>query len=85
MLGDVIPGIEAKRIPGLRRFDVLRLDLGDEVEFATIMTFDSIENVIALQGEDYEWCYVPDVARAVLKRWDPTCAHYDAVEAKTHA
>ena len=65
----VIPGIEAKNIPGYKGFEVLRKDNGDEVEFMTIITFDSIQNVIDFQGEDYTRAYIPDVAKAVLKRW----------------
>lgn len=48
-----------------------------EVEFVTMMTFDSIQSVIDFQGEDYERCYVPDVAQAVLERWDLTAAHFE--------
>ena len=80
LLGDVIPGIEAMGIPGYRGIEVLRRDGGDEVEFVTIMTFDSIESVIAFKGEEYEASYVPEPAREVLKRWDETAAHYEVVE-----
>ena len=66
---DVLPGIEAKKIPGYRKIEVLRIDLADEVEFVTIMTFDALQNVKDFQGEDYKKCYVPEVARKVLKRW----------------
>lgn len=76
----VIPGIEAKRIPGYRGFEVFRRDLEDEVEFVTIITFDSLDSVISFQGEDYARAYVPDAARAVLSRWDPTCAHFAALK-----
>ncbi|MDX1646769.1 MAG: hypothetical protein R3304_06480 [Longimicrobiales bacterium] len=72
----VIPGIEAKGIEGYRGIEVLRRDRDDDVEFVTIMTFDSVESVIEFQGEDYERCYVPEPARAVLERWDPTAAHF---------
>jgi antibiotic biosynthesis monooxygenase (ABM) superfamily enzyme len=77
----VIPGIEAKSIPGYRGFDVLRRDHGSEVEFVTMITFDAIENVIAFQGEDYARAYVPDAARKVLSRWDDECAHYEVLDA----
>lgn len=72
----VIPGIEAKKIPGYRSIEVLRRDRGEEVEFITMMTFDSLQNVIDFQGEDYEAAYVPAEAQRVLKRWDDRCAHY---------
>ena len=39
------------------------------------MSFDSIDNVIAFQGADYEAAYVPEEARKVLKRWDPLDHH----------
>lgn len=76
---EVIPGIEAKEIPGYRGIEVLRRDRGDEVEFVTIMAFDSLQSVVDFQGDDYARAYVPDVARAVLKRWDSEAAHYEVV------
>ena len=78
--GTVIPGIESKEIDGYRGIEVLRRDHESEVEFVTMMTFDSLDSVIAFQGEDYVRSYVPDVARAVLKRWDPTATHYAVLE-----
>ena len=81
---EVIPGIEAKKIPGLKKFEVLRIELQDEVEFVTIMTFESLQNVIALQGENYKKCYVPDAAQKVLKRWDLEVPHYELIETRTY-
>ena len=40
---EVIPGIEALRIPGFRHIDLMRRELGDEVEFQTLMWFDDLE------------------------------------------
>lgn len=77
LLSDVIPSIEARRIPGFRGIEVLREDLGDEVEFCTVMTFENLDNVVAFQGADYTHAYVPDRARAVLKRWDEVSRHYE--------
>ena len=77
---EVFPGIEAKKIPGFRSIELFRRNLGDEVEFVTTMTFDSLKNVIDFQGEDYERCYVPDPAKLVLQRWDQVAAHYEAIE-----
>ncbi len=81
---EVFPGIEAKKIPGYRAIELLRLDRDDEVEFVTIMTFDSIQNVIDFQGPDYQRCYVPDAARKVLKRWDRTSDHYEVRETRAY-
>ena len=74
---EVIAGIEGKHILGFHRIDVLRRPLGDEVEFITIMEFESLDNVKSFVGEDYEQCYVPDAARRVLKRFDERSQHYE--------
>ncbi len=81
---EVFPGIEAKKIPGYRGIELLRLDRGDEVEFVTIMTFDSIQNVIDFQGPDYQRCYVPEAAQKVLKRWDQTSDHYEVKDTRNY-
>ena len=81
---EVFPGIEAKKIPGYQSIELFRLDLGDEVEFVTIMTFDSLQNVIDFQGEDYKRCYVPDDAKLVLKHWDQKSAHYELIECRKY-
>lgn len=75
----VIPSIEEKKIPGYGAFEILRKDNGDEIEFVTIITFDSLQNVIDFQGEDYTRSYVPEAAQAVLKRWDHYCDHYEVI------
>jgi antibiotic biosynthesis monooxygenase (ABM) superfamily enzyme len=80
----VFPGIEAKKIPGYRAIELLRRNVGDEVEFTTVMTFDSLDNVIAFQGEDYEAAYVPEAARKILKRWDERSTHHEQVQARQY-
>jgi len=77
---EVFPGIEDKRIPGYQSIELMRRDTPNEVEFVTIMTFDSLQNVIDFQGEDYTRCYVPDAAQLLLKRWDQVSADYEAIE-----
>lgn len=72
---DIIPGIEKKNIAGYKRMQLLRRELEEEVEFTTIMWFDSIDAVIDFVGEDYETVYVPDQARAVLSRFDQKSVH----------
>ncbi len=77
---EVFPGIEAKNIPGYLSIELLRRDFDDEVEFITIMTFQSLQNVVDFQGQDYTRCYVPEDAQKLLKRWDQNSAHYEVVE-----
>jgi len=80
----VLPGIEAKKIPGYRKIEILRIEQDEEVEFVTIMTFDSIQNVIDFQGQNYKKCYVPNVAQEVLKRWDQESTHYELIETRKY-
>ena len=42
---EVIPGIEARRIPGFRHIDLLRRDIGAEIEFVTLMWFESLDAI----------------------------------------
>ena len=78
--GEVIPGIEARRIPGFRHIDLMRREAGDEVEFQTLMWFDSLDAIKAFMGEDYSVSHVPAAARAVLKRFDSRAAHFEVLD-----
>ena len=74
---EILPGIAQKQIPGYRGVHLLRRELADEVEFVTMMWFDSIDSVREFMGEDYEVAYVPESARKVLARFDERSQHYD--------
>jgi antibiotic biosynthesis monooxygenase (ABM) superfamily enzyme len=82
---EIFPGIAAKQVPGYRGIRLLRRPLpSGEVEFATIMSFDSWDAVRAFAGEDYSRAYVPASARAVLARFDEHSAHYEVREHLTY-
>ncbi len=76
---EIIPGILAKNVPGFRSIQLLRRRQvsAAEVEFVTMMTFDSWEAVRAFAGDDPELAYVPESARRILARFDERSAHYD--------
>jgi heme-degrading monooxygenase HmoA len=74
--GEVIPGIEARRIPGFRSFDLVRREREPDVEFMTLMWFDTLDSVRAFMGEDYEAAHVPPSAQEVLADFDRRSAHY---------
>jgi heme-degrading monooxygenase HmoA len=74
---EIFVGIQAREIAGFRRIQLLRRDLGDEVEFVTIMWFDSLDAVREFAGDDFEVAVVPPKARAVLKRFDGRSQHYE--------
>jgi heme-degrading monooxygenase HmoA len=77
---EIFVGIHEREIPGFQEIQLFRRDMGDEVEFITIMWFDAIEAVKAFAGEDYEVAVVPPKARAVLKRFDARSQHYEVRE-----
>ena len=78
---EIFPGIAAKGIEGYQGIRLLRRPLpSGEVEFATIMTFDSLDAVRAFVGEEYETAYVPERARLVLARFDERSSHYEVRE-----
>ena len=78
--GEVIPGIEARRIAGFRHIDLMKRHLEDEVEFQTLMWFDSLDAIKAFMGNDYSVSHVPAAAQAVLKRFDDRAAHYEVID-----
>ena len=77
---EIIVGIKNRNIPGFREIQVCRRELGNEVEFVTVMWFDSLNAVRAFAGEDYEVAVVPKKARAVLSRFDERSQHYEVRE-----
>jgi antibiotic biosynthesis monooxygenase (ABM) superfamily enzyme len=81
---EIFPGIAAKNIPGYRGIELLRRDAGGEVEFITMMRFDSLQSVKDFVGEDYEQSYVPEKARAVLARFDQRSQHYEFKESRSY-
>ncbi len=82
---EIFQGIASKKIPGYKGIQLFRRSLSegsgkDEVEFITIMWFDSIDAVKKFAGEDYETAVVPPNARKVLKRFDDFSQHYEVRE-----
>jgi len=77
---EVIPGIEARNIPGFRHIDLMKRDLGGEIEFQTLMWFDSLDSIKAFMGDDYSVSHVPLEARAVLNSFDDRAAHFEVID-----
>jgi heme-degrading monooxygenase HmoA len=78
--GEVIPGVEARRIPGFVHIDLLRRETEGEVEFTTLMWFRSLDAVRGFTGDDYAVAHVPEAARRVLSRFDARAAHCEVVD-----
>jgi len=74
---EIFTGIQNRRIAGYKGIQLFRRSLDAEVEFVTVMWFDSLEAVRAFAGEDYDVAVVPPSARALLSRFDARSQHYE--------
>jgi len=74
---EIFVGIQNRKIRGFNGIQLLRRDVGQEIEFVTIMLFDSLDSIREFAGEDYELAFVPEKARAVLSRFDERSQHYE--------
>src|SRR5512145_2489718 len=71
---ELLPGISGKH--GYRGSHLLRRDLGDEVEFITILFFDSLDDIRAIAGPNYDVAVIPEERKRHLSRFDATARHY---------
>ena len=85
LLSEIFTGIAARNISGYRGISLGKRESGAEVEFVTIMWFDSLDAVRAFAGENYEAAVVPPSARALLSRFDPVSTHYETTVAPPFA
>lgn len=74
---EMFPRIHGQRIQGFHGISLSRFDGADEIEFMTIMRFDSIEAIQSFAGERYQDAVVLPKARAVLSRFDAQSRHYE--------
>jgi heme-degrading monooxygenase HmoA len=72
---ELLPGIGKAK--GYRGSYLLRRETGDEVEFITVMLWDSIDAIRAVAGSDYETAIIPEERRKHLSRYDAKSAHYE--------
>lgn len=75
---ELLPGLS--KVKGFRGSYLLRREAGDEVEFVTLILWESLEDVRAVAGADYETAVIPEARRKYLKRFDAKAAHYEVVE-----
>ncbi|MFA5815928.1 MAG: hypothetical protein WC865_09950 [Bacteroidales bacterium] len=74
---EIFVGINSRKIIGYKGIQLLKRNLENEVEFITIMWFDSIDSVRVFAGEDYEKAVVPKEAQMLLSRFDKKSQHYE--------
>ena len=72
---ELLPGIT--NVKGYHGSYLLRRDLEGEVEFITIMLWESTDAIRAVAGPDYETAVVPEDRRKHLSRYDGKSAHFE--------
>jgi heme-degrading monooxygenase HmoA len=78
---EIFPGIATKNVLGYKEIQLFRRSINNkEVEFITIMWFESWDAVKQFAGEDYQRAYVPSKARDILARFDEFSQHYEIKE-----
>jgi heme-degrading monooxygenase HmoA len=80
LLSEIFENIQNRDIDGYRGIELYRREVGEEVEFITVMKFDSLDAVRAFAGDDYEVAVVPPKARALLAHFDQRSQHYQVIK-----
>jgi len=74
---EIFSGIEKRKIKGFIDIQLLMRNLEAEVEFITIMRFDSFDSVKEFAGNDYEKAVIYPDAKPLLLRYDERSQHYE--------
>ena len=72
---ELLPGIG--KVKGYKGSYLLRRNAGAEVEFITIILWQSLDAIRAVAGDDYETAVIPEERRQYLVRYDPQASHYE--------
>jgi heme-degrading monooxygenase HmoA len=72
---ELLPGIS--KVKGYIGSYLLRRNVNDEVEFVTIIFWESVDAIQAVAGKDYETAVIPEERRKYLSRYDAKAAHYE--------
>jgi heme-degrading monooxygenase HmoA len=72
---ELLPGIS--NVKGYKGSYLLRRNAGEEVEFITIILWQSLDAIRAVAGVDYETAVIPEERRKYLARYDARASHYE--------
>jgi antibiotic biosynthesis monooxygenase (ABM) superfamily enzyme len=73
---EIFPGIARRNIQGYHGAELFIREHGDEVEFVTLLRFDSMEGVKEFAGENQSKPVIFPRAEALFTRMDEHARHY---------
>ena len=77
MREEVLLEIAKRSIPGYKGAEILIRDAGnDEMEFITILRFDTLDAVKLFAGKNHELPVIPPECKKMLKRHSEKSRHY---------
>ena len=76
LLNEIFPSIAARNIEGYHGAELFIREDGDEIEFVTLLRFDSMEAVKQFAGADEGKPVIYPNAEALLARMDDRSRHY---------
>ena len=76
---EIFPGIAQRKIKGYHGAELFIREEGDEVEFVTLLRFDSMEGVKEFAGGNQSKPVIYPKAEALLTRMDEHSRHYQIV------
>jgi len=75
---ELFPKIKRELTPkGYVGFHLLRLKKGAEVEFVTMLWFESLESIKSFAGENYSTPVISEKAKVLLSRYSDRAEHYE--------
>jgi heme-degrading monooxygenase HmoA len=74
---ELLPGLN--KMKGFQASYLLRRTVSDEVEFITMILWDSTEAIKAVAGEDFETAVIPEERKKYLKRFDAKVTHFEVM------
>jgi heme-degrading monooxygenase HmoA len=77
--GEILLEIARRNMPGYKGAELFVREADDEVEFITLLRFETLDAVKIFAGEDYEMPVIPPDARKLLKRFSERSRHYKIV------
>jgi antibiotic biosynthesis monooxygenase (ABM) superfamily enzyme len=78
---EVLLEIAKRAIPGYKGAEIfIREAENDEMEFITLLRFETLDAVKIFAGKDYEQPVIPPDARKLLKRHSEKSRHYRIVQ-----